>query len=203
MVGVAVNDRAYNLEPFTQSPFREEIQAVKIAVASKNPVKIAACREAFSALAETRSVNCVGVSVVSGVADQPMSDQETRLGARNRVMAALDAVPDVDFAVGLEGGVERIEDRLFGFAWAAVTDRTADPVLVRSVGLPLPDAVRQLVDQGLELGEANDRVFSTLNSKQGGGAFGLLTKGRYTRESVYTETVVMALLPYLNPVYAR
>ena len=40
-----------------------------------------------------------------------------------------------------------------------------------------------------------DRVFATVNSKQGGGAFGLLTDGRYTREGIYRQTLELALIP--------
>ena len=71
----------------------------------------------------------------------------------------------------------------------------------RSVTLPLPPAVRELVDSGLELGDANDRVFATLNSKQGGGACGLLTDGLYTRESVYRQTLIIELTPFVNSLY--
>ena len=57
------------------------------------------------------------------------------------------------------------------------------------------------MDTGMELGEANDRVFATVNSKQGGGAYGLLTDGRYTRESIYTQTLIIALTPFVNELY--
>ena len=53
----------------------------------------------------------------------------------------------------------------------------------------------------MELGDANDRVFSTVNSKQGGGAYGLLTGGRYTRESIYAQTLIIALTPFVNELY--
>jgi len=47
------------------------------------------------------------------------------------------------------------------------------------------------------------RVFSTRNSKQAGGAFGLLTWGQMTRDSVYTQTLILALLLFLNDLYAH
>ena len=71
----------------------------------------------------------------------------------------------------------------------------------RSASLPMPPAISRLVRQGLELGEANDRVFRTVNSKQGGGAFGLLTDGRYTREGIYAQTLVLALIPLVHPLW--
>ena len=69
-------------------------------------------------------------------------------------------------------------------------------------GLPLPDAVRDLVNDGLELGTANDRVFSKVNSKQKGGAFGLLTNGRMTRESVYAQSISIALIPFVHESFS-
>ena len=109
--------------------------------------------------------------------------------------------PDADFWVGLEGGIETIDDQLMAFAWMAVLGPDQRIGEARTVTLPLPPAVKTLVDQGLELGDANDKVFSTVNSKHQGGAFGLLTNGIYTREGVYTEALVIALVPFVNGLY--
>jgi inosine/xanthosine triphosphatase len=176
---------------------------VKVFVASKNPVKCAATHAAFESLYPDDDIELLSVSVASGVADQPMTDAETRLGARNRAANARLAEPGGDFWAGLEGGIEVIDDQLMAFAWMAVIGRDGPASLARSVSLPLPPAVRSLIDEGLELGEANDRVFSTLNSKQGGGAFGLLTDGRLTRESVYTQAMLLALMPFANPLFPQ
>jgi inosine/xanthosine triphosphatase len=176
---------------------------LKIIVSSENPVKVAATRDAFTSLFPNEPVELESVRVASDVSDQPASDEETRAGARNRVINARAARPAADFWTRLEGGIELIDEQLMAFAWMAVLGAEGTVSLARSVSLPLPPAVRQLIDQGLELGEANDRVFATLNSKQGGGAFGLLTDGRYTRESVYTQTMILALIPYANPLFPQ
>lgn len=101
----------------------------------------------------------------------------------------------------MEGGIDVIDETLLAFAWIAVRAADGRAGEARSATLPLPDAVRRLVETGMELGDASDRVFDTVNSKQGGGAFGLLTDGLLTRESIYSQTLVLALLPLLNPVY--
>ena len=175
---------------------------MKVVVASKNPVKIDATRAAFAALMPHVSLQMMPVSVESGVADQPTSDAETRRGANNRAANAREHSPAADFWVGLEGGIEVIEEQLLAFAWMTILSNAGKSSSARSATLPLPPAVRKLVDAGLELGDANDRVFATANSKQGGGAFGLLTDGLYTRESIYTQTLVLALLPFANDIYA-
>ena len=175
-------------------------QTLKIIVTSKNPVKIAAVEEAFRLQLPQAKLQTVAVSVASGVADQPMSDQETRQGARTRVANARQAYPDADYWVGLEGGLDVFDGCLMAFAWMVVADNKRISE-TRSVTLPLPPQVQELVSTGLELGDANDKVFSTLNSKQGGGAFGLLTDGLMTRESVYTQTLVLALIPFVHELW--
>lgn len=174
---------------------------MKVVVASANPVKLGAAQQAFEAALPDEKIVVESVSVASGVGDQPASDAETRRGAQTRAKNAADAMPDADFWVGMEGGTEAIDGRLTAFAWMVVRAPDGKTGEARSVTLPLPSAVKALVDEGLELGVANDRVFSTVNSKQGGGAFGLLTDGRYTRESVYAETLAVAMLPLVHPLY--
>lgn len=56
-------------------------QAFIVAVGSTNPVKIEASKLAFEAVWPKRVFEVEGVSVSSGVSDQPMSDQESITGA--------------------------------------------------------------------------------------------------------------------------
>ena len=176
---------------------------MRVAVASRNPVKLRAVEGAFRKVFAGEPLEFVPAEVESGVSDQPMCDDETRRGAANRARNAREAEPDARFWVGLEGGVDVIGDGLVAFAWMAVLGADGRLGEARTVTLPLPPAIKALVDGGLELGDANDRVFSTVNSKQQGGAFGLLTNGIYTRESVYTEAVVAALVPFTHELFAR
>jgi inosine/xanthosine triphosphatase len=176
-------------------------QALTVVVTSFNPVKIEAVRGAFLTSFPEQEIRVTPVQVNSGVADQPMSDDETRLGARNRVAEARLKMPDADYWVGLEGGLDFFDGNLVAFAWMVVTGFDNRSGEARSATLPLPPKVRALVESGLELGEANDRVFSTLNSKQGGGAYGLLTDGLMTRESIYTQTLILALIPLVHELW--
>ena len=175
--------------------------AVKIVVASRNPVKIGAAQDAFATLFPDAALEMIAVEVDSGAGDQPASDDATRQGARTRALRSRQEEPDADFWVGLEGGIEIVDEQLMAYAWMAVQGNRGGISEARSVTLPLPPAVKELVAAGMELGKANDRVFSTANSKQGGGAFGLLTDGLYTRESVYRETLVMALVPFVSELF--
>jgi len=175
--------------------------SMDVVIASHNPAKIRAVKDAFALQFPGEKIDFLPVSVESGVSDQPLSDQETRFGARNRARYARKQQPGANYWVGLEGGIETIDEQLMAFAWMAVMGPAQRIGEARTVTLPLPPAVKALVDQGMELGDANDRVFSTVNSKHQGGAFGLLTNGILTREGVYTEALVIALVPFVNSLY--
>ena len=174
---------------------------MKVVVASKNPVKIAAAEAAFRIQYPDTAFEFETTTAESGVDDQPFSDDDTRAGAINRAPDACERCPDADFWMGVEGGVDTFNQQLMAFAWMAVVGPGGRTGTARTVALPLPPPVKTRVEEGLELGKANDEVFGTENSKHGSGAFGLLTGGRYTRESIYTETLVIALVPFTNELY--
>lgn len=169
---------------------------MKVVVASQNPVKVDAVREAFALQFPADAVELIAASVPSGVPDQPMSDEETRRGAVNRAVHAKELHPDAEFTVGLEGGICEVDSTAYTFAWMAVRSAAGEISTNRSMLLPLPRKVMQLVHSGIELGHAIDEVFGTTNIKHKGGAFGLLTQDRMTRRSVYVDTLFCALLPF-------
>jgi inosine/xanthosine triphosphatase len=176
---------------------------MKVIVASRNPVKLGAVEDAFAVVLPRATIDYQALEVPSGVAEQPRSDEETRRGARNRLRAARRARPVADYWVGLEGGLEHLDERWLASAWMAIENVHGRVGEARTPTLPLPPSVQALLDRGLELGEANDRVFATRNSKQAGGAFGLLTSGRLTRRAVYAQTLELALLPLVHELWSE
>lgn len=168
---------------------------MKVVVASKNPVKIEATRNGFQTY--FKDVNVEGASIESGVADQPMSDEETLEGARNRAANAARKFPEANFWIGIEGGVDRKNENLLAFAWIVVLGKDASGES-RTTTFSLPPEVAEMIDKGYELGHANDVIFKKHNSKQKSGAVGLLTKDKLTRTQLYTQAVQLALIPIIN-----
>lgn len=170
---------------------------IHIIVASKNPVKIEAVTDGLKPFLK-EEFQIIGVSVPSGVSDQPMSEVETLKGASNRVMRAMNSFPGNNYYVGLEGGVEETASGLMAFAWMVITDGQKVGK-ARTASFFLPPRVAELVHGGMELGHADDVVFAKSNSKQQNGAVGLLTNDVVTRKSLYLPAVQMAFIPFLNP----
>ncbi|MDX1994525.1 MAG: inosine/xanthosine triphosphatase [bacterium] len=170
----------------------------QLVVASSNPVKITAALEGFQQMWPGEDFTVRGVNVPSGVSTQPMTDAETRLGALNRARNAQQIVSHADYWVGIEGGAAEVNGFLDVFAWVVVLGENRMG-LSRTGTFTLPEEVAQLVRAGVELGEADDRVFGRENSKQTNGAVGLLTGDLIDRTHYYVYAVILALIPFKNP----
>ena len=176
---------------------------LQLIIASKNPVKVAAALSGIGQMFPDKTLKHLALAVPSGVRDQPMSDAETLEGAQTRVSNAMQAHPEASLWIGIEGGVEVIGGELAAFAWVVVRSRKLVGK-ARSGTFFLPKAVAELVEQGIELGLADDMVFGSKNSKQAGGAVGLLTHQVVDRKGLYEQAVVLALVPFRNlPLYER
>ncbi|GIU40857.1 non-canonical purine NTP phosphatase [Shewanella sairae] len=170
---------------------------IKVIVGSTNPVKVGAAQAAFTTLFPTSSIECHGVDAPSAVADQPMTDAETKLGAINRVKFC-QTNHQADYYIAMEGGVDLFEHGPATFAYIAIAHQS-QVTLGRGAQLPLPMQVYQALTQGQELGHVMDSMFNTVNIKQKGGAIGLLTNGNETRQSNYTQAIILAMAPMLHP----
>ncbi len=169
----------------------------KVIVASKNPVKIDAVKRGFEKIFVDVEFEFVGVSVPSGVSDQPMTSLETLQGAKNRAQNAKNEVPDADYWVGVEGGCEDSQEGMEAFAWVVALSSECEGKGKTGVFF-LPEKIRTLVQSGIELGVADDMVFQRTNSKQANGAVGILTGDVIDRAGFYVEAVVFALIPFKN-----
>jgi inosine/xanthosine triphosphatase len=168
-----------------------------VAVASHNPVKLRAAQAGFAAMFPGVELNMLPVSVPSGVAEQPTSDEETLQGALNRSASAQAAAPTANFWVGIEGGIAYNQGEMLAFAWVVVRS-SGELGRARTAAFYLPPRVAELVRAGRELGEADDIVFERENSKQDNGAVGLLTGDVIDRALFYTHAVILALIPFKN-----
>jgi inosine/xanthosine triphosphatase len=171
----------------------------KIIIASKNPVKIKSVKIGFEGMFPGKEFEFIGVSVPSDVSDQPLSDGETLAGAANRCRNARDEFAEADFWIGIEGGTEKHNaEEMAAFAWVVIeSGKLAGKG--RTGTFFLPRKVVDLIHEGKELGEADDIVFGRKNSKQKAGAVGILTGDVIDRTKLYTEAVILALIPFKNP----
>lgn len=169
-----------------------------VAVGSTNPVKLAAVRAVLEHVRPEATV--VSVEVDSGIAAQPLSDEEMIAGAKARALRAREAL-DADFGIGLEGGVHHTSWGVLLTGWAAVVDRSDRLGLGSGGRLALPPALAQAIDIGEELGPAMDRLSGLSNTRRGPGAVGILTNGLVARDESFRVAIAYALARFLHPAW--
>ena len=169
-----------------------------VVAATTNPAKIHAIAQAFNDVFGEGSCHIEGVEVDSGVAAQPLTYRETRTGARQRVMNARQVRPEAAFWVAIEAGIE--DDT--AFAWMVVENQKQRGES-RSASFTLPPVVRAGLREGRELGEEMARLTGIDNIKHQGGAIGAFTNGLLSRSSVYHQALILALCPFVHPLYQQ
>jgi inosine/xanthosine triphosphatase len=175
-------------------------ESIKIAVGSKNPVKIAAVQSVVEKV--WPAVTILPTPVPSGVSTMPMSDEECLTGARNRAIAARQAA-DTDFGFGLEGGVHEGPAGLLLMGWVVAVHRNGREGVGGTARLPLPASIAEQVLAGRELGPLMDELLGEENVKQKGGAVGALTAGLVPRSDTFAVAVAYALAPFVASKFYR
>ena len=170
---------------------------MRIIVGSKNPVKVGSVEKAFQKY--WPQVEVLGIEVKSGVSEQPMSEQETMKGSRQRAILALKSDKTADYGVGLEGGVTEVEGKMFECAWACVVNRDQAEGIAGGLYFELPNKVAEKIRAGGELGPVMDAMTGENNVKQKMGAIGLFTKGQLDRKTAYVQIVLSAMIKFVSP----
>lgn len=166
---------------------------MKVAVGTKNKAKLKAVEKV---VVDTLSheIELLSISVESGVADQPFSEEETRQGAINRAKAAATQT-GAEVGFGLEGGVKWVGKELYLCNWAALA--TVDTVYTAAgAQIPLPKEVAQALLSGEELGPIMDRYVGERDTRQNAGAIGVFTDGLIDRAEMFEPIIMMLVGQY-------
>ncbi len=164
---------------------------IKVAVGSKNPIKIESVKKAFGKTLGDCEV--VGFSVPSGVSNMPLSFEEVITGAKNRAEKALKEIP-ADFGVGLEGGFEENSTGTFLVSFVAIKNKDGTWGYAKGAGLLMPQKVVEKVrKEKKELGAVMDEIRGLKNTKQREGCVGFLTNNLVLRQEAFEKTVIYAL----------
>ncbi|QWV73296.1 inosine/xanthosine triphosphatase [Escherichia coli O170:H18] len=168
----------------------------QVVCATTNPAKIQAILQAFHEIFGEGSCHIASVAVESGVPEQPFGSEETRAGARNRVANARRLLPEADFWVAIEAGIDGDST----FSWVVI-ENTSQRGEARSATLPLPAVILEKVREGEALGPVMSRYTGIDEIGRKEGAIGVFTAGKLTRTSVYHQAVILVLSPFHNAVY--
>lgn len=178
---------------------------VSVIVGSTNSTKVEAARHAFQRC--FGGVKVVGLEVDSAVGAQPVGE-ECFSGARNRALAARSQAAarslDVDFCLGIEGGLLKLRETWFGVSVVCVVDSQGRESYGATPMFEMPASIVRRVLDGGELGDIMGEVSGEPDIRRTRGAVGYLTKGMLTRTSMYEDGILAALAPCVSAdVYER
>ena len=158
---------------------------------SKNIVKLNATKEVL----EQYGFEVIGIDVDSKVSAQPKSDEETIKGAYNRAMA----LPENSFRIGLEAGVELLNGELYLTNFGVLIDQNDQVYKAGGTRIILPKEIAKLIlEDNLELSDAMEQYFNTLNIKHKEGAIGYFTNNLVVRKDIFTHIVKLLYGQYLH-----
>lgn len=168
---------------------------MKIAVGSRNPVKVQAVKDVAAELFDDITVD--GVDAPSGVSEMPTTRDEAIEGAENRARHCHEN-DEYDYTVGLEGYVTDTDAGMFLSGWCTVIDADSRTGHGGKDRLALPPTIAERIRDGEELGPVMDDVTHREDTKQDEGAFGILTNGRVTRRASFRGAIRCAFTPLLS-----
>jgi inosine/xanthosine triphosphatase len=173
---------------------------MKIKVASTNPQKIKAVADLIPKYDFLVNSQVEGVSVDSGVSDQPKSLEETVQGAINRAKAAY---VDTDYSFGIESGLMKVPQTKSGImdvCVCAIFDGKNIHLGLSSAFEPPKKIVDLMQNNNMNMSDACVEVGLTKNTNVGSseGLIGILTRGRMDRLAYTMQAVTTALIHLEN-----
>lgn len=168
---------------------------MRVIIGTKNKAKIGAVMSVMSQYFPKANYDLVDVA--SGVSEQPMSNEETRMGAINRAKAAVSAIDGADCGFGLEGGVYELDGQMYCCNWGAMALPNGDVYSCAGASFILPEAVASRVRSGEELGPVMDDFTKTADIRHHAGAIGIFTNGLVDRKEMFEHITTLLIGQYM------
>ena len=180
-----------------------------IGIGTKNPTKIAAVTTGFELVDSAfpdrlkHPFEFKQTETGTSVPDMPLTQQELMQGALERALCTYKKFTDLDFALGLEGGVYKSDtpESAFLQSWVYIYNGHRG-YFGSSAALPLPDTIiKALYQDKRELSEVIDHLSGKQDVRSNEGTFGILTRNLITRSQSFETAVVAALTPFFCELY--
>lgn len=177
----------------------ETMQTLILAVGSTNAPKVQAVQEVLKDYHFLANARIVPVGVQSGVSNQPLSLEETILGAKNRAAKSFQECEGCHLSFGIESGLMQATGSQTGFLNVCVCSiyNGKNHHIGLSTGFEVPLPILKLVlGKKMDLNQACYHAGITQKEQVGAeeGLIGILTNGRVGRQQYSKECIVTALV---------
>ena len=166
---------------------------MKIAIGTQNTAKVKAVQNICNTQLE--NAEYMIFDVPSRVSEQPIGDEETLQGAKNRAEQA-SKEKRVDLSFGLEGGVKELDGKLYICNWGVLQTKNGQQYIAGGAQIPLPEEVASQIRNGEELGPVMDRYTKQEGIRHHEGAVGVFTNGFVTRSEMFEHVIKLLIGQY-------
>ncbi len=184
---------------------------MKIGIGSTNKAKLSAVKSAFGKLQQAfffsglNQAEFTAIPTKTTIPDMPLSLEQIVEGAVQRAYFVFENVPDLDIALGLEGGVFPLaspsllgKSQYFLQNWVFAYNGEKG-YLGSSPALNLPEKIiTAIYEEQRELAEVIDEFSGKNDVRSKEGAFGILTRNLLTRSASFEIAVINSMIPFLN-----
>lgn len=169
---------------------------MKIALGSTSNAKINILKETLAPMIKDKLI-IKSVDVDSGITDQPLDEKTTTQGAINRAKRAIEKSNNINFSVGLEGGLHEINNKgYFLVCVAAIVDLEGNTFIGVGSKLQLPRDVSDQIKKGDQFGEVIREYEITHKQNK---KMRQLVQELITRKSAFEQAITNAYLSYVGP----
>ena len=164
---------------------------LNIVIGTTNEIKLEALRQACDDLGISARIHPVDVS--SGINAQPVGLGEITRGATNRCLAARTLMPQNDYAIGIENGIDERSEGWVDSAVIEVRGRTGGRLTWYSDPVPFPpSAVEEAKRRGFETTTVS-QVLAEQTKCSPTDPHAYLTDGKHPRQDILRRALVGAL----------
>ncbi len=170
---------------------------MKVLIGSKNPAKIEGARQALTTYYD--DVEVIGISVDSGVAEQPIN-LDIKHGAENRVKALIEYAQnngiEADYYMAIESGITNSLGMWLIVNVAATTDGN-NWSYGTSAGFPVPEKyVASIMSHSL--GNVMDKLYDKIDIRSKGGGISLISHDKVSRIDLTRDAFIMSLTQFID-----
>lgn len=166
---------------------------IRVGVTTLNPLKTSAAKTAFESFFDEVEVHSFKSRSI--LHKQPVDDQISA-GAILRAKEAIEL--GYDYGVGIEGGLLHSGGMAYLTGFSAIISKSGEMHGAWGLAFECPPSILERVERGEELGAIVDQQLGRTGVKTQEGAVGVLSKNKIDRLRVTTDSVIAALMPFVN-----
>lgn len=179
---------------------------MKIGIGTRNKAKLIAVQQAVETIRDIffadsqEEIFFFETDTLTSVPEMPLTLNELMQGALERALFVYDKFGDLNFSLGLEGGVFRPNLKASAFlqSWAYAYDGS-NGYYGSSGAISLPDKITHaLYKEKQELSDVIDSISGKHDVRSNEGTFGILTGNAITRSQSFKTAIVASLVPFFN-----